>query len=282
MYYLLITFSALLFSLQFLFHSKYQDENGSSWNASLVFLLYTSIVGLLLLLFLNKLKLKITLFSAAVAFVYSIVSIALNYSSIKALEYANLSVYSIFSMIGGMLLPFIYGLFCGEECKPLRIACCILIAISVIMTVNTGKDSKKAFKYYIGVFLLNGMVGVISKFHQSFSTYCTDSASFLMLTKIITVIFVIALIVAFDEKRFMISKKSFIYCVENSVCNSIGNLVLLVALLHLPASVQYPMVTGGVIVFSIMIDKLRRMPISKRAISAAGIALISTVIMSLQ
>ena len=280
MYHLLITVSALLFSLQFLFNSRFQEKNGSGWNASLVFLLYTSVAGLILLLLINKLRLEITLFSVIVAFVYSVVLVALNYSSIKAFEYANLSIYSIFSMIGGMLLPFVYGLFCGEQASIVRIAACLLIAISAIIPVDVGENSKRAIKYYIGVFLLNGMVGVISKLHQS-SAHCTDSASFLMLTKILTVLLVILLILTTKEKRFWVSKRSLLYCGGNAVFNSIGNLLLLVALLHLPASVQYPMVTGGTIVFSIVIDKLRGIKVSKKAIIAAGIALISTVARSI-
>ena len=281
MNYIMIVTAALLFSLQFMFKNGFQKECGSSWNASLIFSLYSSVSGLIVLLIINKFHLEASLFSIAVALIYSIVNIVLGYSSIKAFQYANLSVYSVFSMIGGMLLPFIYGIMCGEEFKPVRIICCILIVISVAMSINKGEQSRKAIKYYIAVFVLNGMVGVISKFHQSYTAYCVDSASFIILTKIVTLLMSVVLILVQKERSLKISKTAALYCTGDSVFNSIANLMLLIALLNLPASVQYPIVTGGVIIFSTIIDLLRKEKVTKKEIAAAGIAFISSAFMAL-
>ncbi len=281
MYYLMITFAALLFSVQFVFNDGYRKNCGSAWNCSLRFSMYTSLIGLIFLLCIHGWRLEVTLFSAIVAFVYAAVCVACGYLSMKALEHANLSVYSIFCMIGGMLLPFVYGLFLGEEFKPMRIACCVLITVSVCMTVNNKKkQSAKAIGYYLGVFVLNGLVGVISKFHQSHSAYCVDSESFLMLTKIAVLLMCVILLLMRKDKKLTVSKKAFGYCAGYSVVNSLGNLLLLIALLHVPASVQYPVVTGGTIVFSVLIDKLRKAEVSNKEVIAAGIALAATVFMS--
>ncbi|MBP3361638.1 MAG: hypothetical protein J6N52_12330 [Clostridia bacterium] len=278
MYYLMITASALFFSMQFMFNNGYQRHNGTGWEATLKFSFYTALAGFFIILAVNKFRIAISQFSLLTAFVYGAVCIMLNYSTIKAFEYAGLSVYSIFSMIGGMMLPFIYGLLCGEEFKLIRLICCALIAISVFLTVDN-KQSKKAFCCYIAVFLLNGMVGVISKFHQSYADYCVDSGSFLMLTRIVITIF--CFILMLKEKRFALSRKSLSYCVGYAGLNCIGNLMLLIALLHLPASVQYPMVTGGTIVFSVIIDLIRRVRITKKEMAAAGISLAASCLMAL-
>lgn len=278
MYYLMIAVSALLFSIQFMFNNGYQRHNGAGWEQTLKFSFYTAIAGFFITLATNKFKMDISLFSSVVALVYGAVCILLNYSTIKAFEYACLSVYSIFSMIGGMILPFIYGLLCGEELKLIRVICCFLIVVSVAMTVDN-KQSKKAFRYYITVFFLNGMVGVISKFHQSRTAYCVDSGSFLMLTRMAILIF--CFILMLKEKNFKTDKKSLSYCVGAAGLNCIGNLMLLVALLHLPASVQYPMVTGGTIVFSVIIDFVRRTKVTKRQIIAAIISLAASGLMAL-
>ena len=281
MYYLLITISALLFSLQFLFNDGFQKENGNTLSATLKFSVYTSVIGCVLLLFTNHLKLEVSVFSLIVSIVYSLIGILLNYASIQAFSYANLSVYSIFAMLGGMVLPFLYGLLKGEDTNLLRIMCCVFITIALFMTISDGKHSGKAVKYYVLVFVLNGMVGVVSSFHQSYGNICVDSSSFLILTKIITTMICIALMLMQSKKDFAVSTKSLLFCGGHSVFNSVGNLFLLISLLHLPTSVQYPIVTGGTIVFSTIIDKLRGISISKKEIFAALVALISSVLMAM-
>ena len=54
-----------------------------------------------------------------------------------------------------------------------------------------------------------------------------------------------------------------------SVLKSVGNLLLLIALIYLPASVQYPVVTGGVIIISTLIVIIRKEKITKRELLAA-------------
>ena len=279
-YYLMIIVSVCLFSTQFLLNDEYRKENGNTLNSSLKFSLYASISGFIALAIINKFHFEISVFSALVAAVYSLVCIALAYSSIKAFTYANLSVYSVFSMIGGMLLPFVYGILCGEEFKLTRIICCLLIAVCVTLSINKTGNSKKAFKYYIAVFVLNGLVGVISKFHQSFTELCVDSGSFMMLSKIFSVVFSLIFILLQKEKNFSLSKKAGFYTVLYSVVNSVGNLLLLLALLHIPASVQYPIVTGGTIVVSTLIGIIRKEKITQREIFAAVVAFVATVFMA--
>lgn len=280
MYYLIISLSALIFAIQFMFNDGYQKESGNGWNSSLKLSLYSSLVGLVALLAINGFKLRISLFSVVVALVYSAVCVMLNFFTVRALKYANLSVYSVFSMIGGMMLPFIYGLFCGEEFKAIRILCCILITVSIAISVDKGNDSKKAFKYYIAVFVLNGMVGVISKFHQSYPEYCVDSADFLIISKIVTALISVILITVSKEKNFAVSVKALGYSAGGAVLNSVANLMLLIALLKLPASVQYPIVTGGVIVFSTVIDVIRKNKLKNREIIAAVVAFAATAVMA--
>ncbi len=280
MYYALISLSALLFSLQFVFTDSFRRENGNTWVSSLKFSLYAGISGLVILLIFNKFNLNISAFSFVLASIFAGVNIALVFCSLKAFEYANLSVYSVFCMIGGMALPFIYGAFTGENITISKILCFVFISLSVFLSSSPGKSSKKANIYYFLVFLLNGLVGVISTLHQSVPEYNVDSASFVILTKIATILMTLILLVFSKERSFKINFKSFGYCAGHSVVNSVGNLWLLIALIHLPASVQYPMVTGGTIVFSTIISLLRKEKSGKREIFACAIALIATIFMA--
>lgn len=280
MYYLMIIVSALLFSLQFMFNDGYKRECGSSLAAALKFSLYTSIVGLLFLLIINKFKLEITLFSAVVALVYALVCVIFSYCSVKAFESANLSVYSVFSMIGGMVLPFVFGLFLGDEFKALRIVGCLVISAVIIFTADRSGKNKGGFKYYIAIFLLNGLVGVVSTFHQYKVGMCVDSASFMMMTKI-WIILISAAVLVLDRKSFALNKKALCFCGIYAAVNSIGNLMLLIALLHVMSSVQYPLVTGGTMFFALIISFIRREKITKRNLLGTALAIISTVIIIL-
>ena len=101
-----------------------------------------------------------------------------------------------------------------------------------------------------------------------------------VLTKIITAVICAFLISISKEKSFRISKKSMGLSISYSIFNSIGNLLLLIALLKLPSSVQYPMVTGGTIVFATVISVLRKDNVSQKEILAALIALGASVLMA--
>lgn len=276
----MIIVSAFLFSLQFLFNDGYKRECGSSLASALKFSLYTSAVGLVFLLVINKFRFEISVFSLVTAFVYAAICVVFSYCSVKAFETANLSVYSVFSMIGGMILPFVYGLACGEEFKLLRVAGCLIIVAAIIFTAYRSGKNKGGFKYYIAVFMLNGLVGVISKFHQ-INASAIDSASFMMLTKVCTALIALAMLLCFKNKDFFAGKRALAYCGVYSAVNSLGNLMLLIALLHLPASVQYPVVTGGTMLFAFLISLCRRENITKRDIFGTFLAIAATVVIIL-
>ncbi|MBR4890548.1 MAG: hypothetical protein IKU15_04595 [Clostridia bacterium] len=285
MYYIVISISALLFSLMFMFSEGFQKENGAGLNPTMLCTFYSAIFGLVLTLIVNKFQFNVSMFSFLVAIIYSVACVACNYYTIKALECGNLSTFTIFPMSGGLVLPFIFGLIIGEQFKVTRLICCILIMLSILLTVDFKSDSqnktksKKAIIYNMAVFLLNGSVGVISTLHQAGAQYnCVDSASFLMLSKIICIIIAGAFLI--KAKCFRVSTKSLFYCGGNAAFNTLGNLLLLIALLHVPASVQFPIITGGTIVFSTVIDALRKVKVTKKQVLAAIVALCASCFMA--
>ena len=143
MNYILITISAALFSMQFLFNSKFREECGSGWQASLDLSILGAIAGFILLIIINGFSFSITPFSAIIAAVYAFSCIMCNYCGIKSLETANLSLYSTFTMLGGMFLPFVYGIGFMKEALTLpKVICFLLIAASLFFTVEKGKSKR--------------------------------------------------------------------------------------------------------------------------------------------
>ena len=189
LYYALVFGATILFALQFLFNQKFENVRGSDLKSALEFTLYKNVVIVIMMLIISGFKIIITPFSIVLSVIYAVACILMTYFSLKAFAVANLSVYSVFSMLGGMLLPFLLGVgFYNEKLTVFKIVCCVLIAISVLLNLKSGKQSKKAFLYYMAVFTLNGGVGVISTIHQNSELPHTDSTGFMFLSSLAGVI----------------------------------------------------------------------------------------------
>lgn len=271
--------AAILFALQFLFNQQFRRLNGDGIDSTVAFATYTAGISFVVMLILNGFCLKITWFSFLVAMIYSIVSVSCTYSGLKAFATANLSVYSIFAMLGGMLLPFTFGVvFCNEEFNLAKAGCIVLIAIATILSYEKGEEKRNAYKYYIAVFVLNGLGGVLSKIHQTNSTLAVDSRSFMATLSAIT--FVICLLYQLVNKRkiMAVTVKEFANLFGYAFCNSIGNLFCLIALMTLPASVQYPIITGGVMLFSTVLSLIRKEKLSGRIVASTVLAFLSTIL----
>lgn len=279
--YALVFSATILFALQFLFNQKFEKLRGSDVKSALEFTLYKNIIIVIMMLFISGFKIIFTPFSIALSVVYAAACILMTYFSMKAFAVANLSVYSVFSMLGGMLLPFLLGVgFYDEKLTVFKIICCVLIVVSVLLNIKGGKQSKKAFLYYMAVFVLNGGVGVISKIHQSSSYAHTDSTGFMFISSLAGIIISAAWLLIQYKKIPIIKGKSLLYASGYGIFNGMGNWFLLISLVNLPASVQYPLVTGGVMVFSTIISAVRKEKLTKTDYISAAISFVASVLMA--
>ncbi len=282
LYYSLIICSTVLFSLQFLFNQKFQKENGTDLKASLTFSLYKSIVAFVIMLIISGFSMSFSPFSIAMAAIYSLSGFLMTYFSLKAFAVANLSVYSVFSMLGGMILPFFLGVaIYNEELNVFKIVCCLLIVCSILLNLKSGNGDRKAIFYYMAVFVLNGMAGVISKIHQSSPLPHANSSEFMALTSLVSILLCGVWLIAAYRKIPLVKGKSLFYVSGYGVFNGVGNLFLLISLAVLPASVQYPLVTGGVMVCSAVISTVRKEKLTKREYLATAVAFLASVLIAL-
>lgn len=284
MYYFLIATATALFSFQFLFNQKFQERCGSSSVSSQVFSLFTSVFGFVVLFAVNGFKMDFSWISLIIAAIYAVNGILYIVASVKSFDAVNLSVYSVFAMLGGMLLPSVYGIiFRGEDVTFLKILCYLFIIAALFFETDFKQKSSKKI-YYAAVFVLNGMNGVITVIHQSVQNYTiVDSFSFLMLARIFAALVSMA-ILAKDTKQAvkMVDLKSLIYSFGFAVFCTVGNLLLLIAVKHLPASVQYPLVTGGVMLISLLISLVRKENVRTKELIATAIAFASTLLIAFQ
>jgi len=280
--YLLLVAGAMLFASQFIFNQNFQKCRGDDVNSTLLFQIHTAFVCVLLMFVLNRFQIAITGFSVIVGTIYAVDIILYIYFSMKAFTTANLSVYSIFAMLGGMILPFLYGtVFCNEEVTIPKVVSCVFIALALGLTFEKGKNSKKCMGYYLAVFFFNGMMGVFSTIHQSNVEQCTDSRSFVAITYGVVFFLSLTWYIGRNKKLARITVKEFGFASGYAICGGIAEMFLLIALTVLPASVQYPIVTGGVILFSTIVSAIVEKQASRKSICSAVIALIATVIIIL-
>ena len=133
-YYGVLLAAVTMFSFQFLFNGIFEKEYGNGLRAMFVFSAGSSFVGFLILLAINGFRLEFTWFSLLMAFLAALDSIGYTYFSLKALGRINLSLYSMFAMLGGMILPSVAGiLFYNEEITLGKGICYALLLLSLVL-----------------------------------------------------------------------------------------------------------------------------------------------------
>ena len=152
----LLTISTVAFGLMFFFQDMFRANYGNTIKAAFVLNVGTNLVGVIVSLFTTGFAVEMTPFALIMSTIGSINNLLFSYCTLKALDKINLSLYSVFSMLGGMALPFLSGiLFHGEAFTVAKATCFAFITVALAFTVNAGVKKADA-KYYIGIFVLNG------------------------------------------------------------------------------------------------------------------------------
>jgi drug/metabolite transporter (DMT)-like permease len=187
-------------------------------------------------------------------------------------------------MLGGMVLPSLLGIFFYEEKFTLAKALCFLfICIALALTVKRG-EGKGGFFYCIGIFVLNGLSGVITKLFNELPFPRADAASYSMWGALWTVALSgalwLVLYLSKKKKGEEMPRYTLRACgvaAANGSLNKIANFILVLALVHVDASVQYPMVTGGVMVVSTLLCFFGERKPSKKELLSVVFAFLGTL-----
>ena len=277
MYYALIMLSVIIFGACFYLKDVYRKLRGNSLKISMQFSATSSIAGLIVLLIINGLKFEFTLFTFIMAVLAALNGFAFTFCSFKALGSINLSLYSLFSMLGGMALPFVQGIvFYREEITLAKCICFTLILLALLLTVEKG-ERKNGTVYYIGIFVLNGLSGVFSKIFTSAPFPKTSAAGYSILTALCSIVISLTCLLFFfrkNKKESRFSALSELVSAFSGIANRLANFILVIALMHVDSSVQYPMVTGGVIIVSTIICFFGKNKPSKKEILSVIVAFI--------
>lgn len=272
MYYGMVMISVVMFGIQFLFSDKYQQHSGTGAVSSFTMVLFSSLAAIITMGIISGFRFAVTPFSLLIAAMAAVNNTLCSICSLKTLERGNLSVYSLFSMLGGMVLPCIAGIFFFNEGITLgKLLCVLFVAASLPITVTKG-GSKSAYIYYVGVFIFNGMAGVYPKIYTSLPYPKVAEAEYTTLLHCVTVLIALTMLLFHRKDLKKPGLKPVLFASAGGILNSTANFILLIALAVLPASVQYPFLTGGVIIVSTLIAAFTSRKPSKKEILAVALA----------
>lgn len=272
-YYLLILLAVVLLALQFSTNKLYQLKCGNTAVASLTFStlsgLTTSVIFLILTFVMGE-TFTITPYSLLMAAIIAVLCCTYTFIGFKIMAFGSMSVFMMFLMLGGMLLPYLFGVFYLDEGISVgRIIGVILLVISMVFPVLS-KDRSGGVIFVLlcaAVFTLNGCVSITSKLHQINTEMAVcGTTTFVFLTNFMNgIISAVGLLImslsgsskAVDDKGTTVmqvirknAKVIALIVIGNAAFGGVSYMLQLIGAANVPASVLYPLVTGGSVVLS--------------------------------
>ena len=279
--YLLVLLATVLLAGEFVCSKHYQALQGVSLGAGLRFSALSGLLSAVLMLAVLGFRVPWSAFSAVMALASAACVTAYSLLSFRVLKRGGMALYSTFLMSGGMLLPYFFGIvFLNERLTVLRIAgVAVMLAAVILANFRREKADGRLLALCAAVFVLNGCVSIVSKCHQVADTFTVDSSAFVLYCGVAKMLLSgIALLFCRRQKAAMPLRAAGLVLGAAAI-GGVSYLLQLVGAKNLPASVLYPMVTGGCIVFSALAGRLffgER--ISKRQTVSIALCMLGTLL----
>lgn len=260
-YYLLLLLADSLLALNFAATKAYQRQAGTTMAVGLWFNLLLGLITGVAFWAGNGFRMEVSPYSVAMAAAAAALCVSYTLVGFQILQRDSVALYTVFLMCGGMTVPYVWGLlFLGESVSWRGLLGLLLILVSVWITHGGGKCANRQQLGLCGlVFLLNGFVSVVSKEHQVHPGG-VSAVSFLVLNSCFKAVFSAVALLALGLRRPSAGKpmapvplkRSGIGWIAVSALLGGGSyLCQLMAAAALPATVVYPMVTGGSILLTV-------------------------------
>lgn len=294
-YYIFILLAVTAFTLQFVLTKLFSAAAREGGVAAFCMLIAVGLAGAAAALIASGGRVHLSGASLWLALLFALVMIPYHTLSVKALALGDLSTYSVFMMLGGMLLPFLYGILLLDEAATVgKILGCVLLSVGIVWQgyiQGRGKGKAARGGLYLTlcliIFIVNGLTGVISQAH-ALNPAAADEVSFILLSSVGTAIFAaVGLLVlllcggrmARGECKVFFTSRAVFLALLLGVMMNVGNFLILLAAPHVGASIQFPLISGGTILFSAVAAYLffRERP-AKGEIWPLLVTLLSTVL----
>lgn len=246
--------SVLMLALNFAVTKLYQKKCGASPYPALRFNVFLGLFSSFIFFALSGFKIEVTIFSAIMAPLLAALVVSYILIGFYIMEKETVAIYTIFLMTGGMIVPYIWGLlFLNETFSILRTVGLIVIACGVFVAHSSNsRISYKTVLLCILVFLLNGFVSVVSKEHQ-ISSASIPTTHFMTLNSLAKT-FLSALALVFVKKNqtstVKLSWPLIAIIFAAALFSGVSSMLQLIGAKNLPATVLYPIISGGAIIFT--------------------------------
>lgn len=257
--YFLVILADILLAATFVFQKKYQLKMGTSFKAGLVYNLMMGLFSSVIFLFVNKFHIEFSWFSIGMATVFTCAIMMYIFLSFMIMKKGNMSLYTLFLMSGGMTVPYVWGVaFLDEDLTLFRtLGLLLIIGAIVIFNSDVKKIDKKQVLLCVAVFFLNGISSVSSKLHQiNPVSEIVTSSDFSFIVMVVKTVFSAVLMFVFrnkfkSEETAKLPIKAVIpVVILAAAADGFSYMLQLMGASNLPATVLYPLVTGGSVILS--------------------------------
>ena len=283
LYYALLIFTDILFGSQFMVINGYQKKNGNTIRSSLALSVFEGIFVSVIFFIASGFKIHFTSFSVICSLLLAIIFMLCSIVGIKTLSLGNVAIYTLFIMSGGMVVPFLVGVFyLNEEVSVFKVVGIVLIISMLLLptiikskeTINrTKKETVLFYCFALLLFLTNGLNSVIIKIHQ-INVNAIESSSFISLYFLFLAIFSLFFYVIFSiiektkknkidsndnsEKTYtkLLNKNAILFGFIYALINGGANFLNTIVAKEIDATIQFPIITGGTILVSIILGRI--------------------------
>lgn len=277
----MLSLAVVLFGVGFLCNDRYGRAAGSGTVPTVLFLIFSNAAGVLVMLVVNRFHVGFTPFTLLSAAVAALNSMLYTFCSLKALSRINLSLYSVFAMLGGMMLPFLAGLLFYREPMTVGKGVCVALIVAALALTVKRDGTRGGAVYYAGVFVCNGMSGVLTKLFLEAPYEKTDAAGYSVWIALVTLFAALCALPFLRKNLHRPGVKAVLWSGGCGVVGRVANYWLVLALAVLPASVQYPFVTGGTMIVSTLLGYAVGQRPSRRELLAVALAFLGVLLLVL-
>lgn len=254
----MVLFSAVLCAVTFVMQKRYQLSTDDTVTSALIYTCLTSAVAVPVSWAVSGFAVEWSWFSLAYASALAVLVLAYTMVGYRMMAAGHVAMYMMFLMSGGMLVPFVWGLvFLDETFSLWRLAgiACMLGGV-VCANAARGRVNVRYVLCGVAVFFLNGFTSVSSKLHQIEQVLPTVStANYSTLSSLVRAVVCAVLLLCLRQWRRPVLRRYaggrfVLWPVAASVVGMVSSLLQLEGAVSLPATVLYPLITGGTLVFS--------------------------------
>ena len=273
----------------FVFTKIWQQNKGNAVREGILFNTLTGFITGFIFYAVSGFKLEYTPFSLLISALIMLCVGGYTLIGFRIMSMGNMTVYTVFLMLGGAVVPYIYGwVFLNEVINLPKILGLIFVVIAVTLNAGEEKSQKPSSKFFllcIAVFLINGATSVLSKVHQ-IESVCpkVSDMSFVVLSNLVRgMMFLIMMPFCHQETKQKAASgcdgRVYLAVFFSSLVNGISYFLQLGSVSRLPATIFFPLLTCVSIAMTAVFDRLVfKETLSRKTWISMGICAVSLIL----